>query len=161
MAVTYVEVLKAKKASVLKELEELRARAAEIAALVNLREGQLKNLDELLGMEAGGGPHAASPDVQAAQARTLRLSDQAYEVLRDKGEPLHYRELARLMTTHGVYIPGQDPAANLIAHLSRDQRFARTEGRGVYGLLEWPSVKVSSRGRSRRAKSRPTASQGR
>ena len=77
------------------------------------------------------------------------ISDMAYEKLSQSAtkEPIHYRRLADLIIADGKLIPGQDPAANLISHLSRDTRFVRV-GRGTYGLAEWglePVKKVSSR----------------
>ena len=66
------------------------------------------------------------------------ISDMAYEKLSQNAakEPVHYRQLADLIIADGKLIPGQDPAANLVSHLSRDSRFIRV-GRGTYGLAEW------------------------
>ena len=56
------------------------------------------------------------------------VSDMAYEVLADRPErkAIHYRDLVDLMMAEGEFIPGRNPGANLISHLSRDEWFVRT-----------------------------------
>jgi hypothetical protein len=63
-----------------------------------------------------------------------------------------------LLAERDVYVPGKDPAANLIAHLLRDARFGRAAGRGMYGLAGWPIVRaaISSRRVTRKPTSRAT-----
>ncbi len=81
------------------------------------------------------------------------VADIAYDVLekRSEKEPIHYKELADLIIANGHLIPGKNPAANLISHLGRDNRFTRT-GRGVYGLAEWGLRPIKRRTRKRRKK---------
>lgn len=85
-----------------------------------------------------------------AATKSPSVADMAYEVLetRQEQEPVHYRDLADQIMAGGKYIPGQDPAANLLTYLNRDARFVRT-GRGIYGLSEW-GIRAAPRKRSRK-----------
>lgn len=56
--------------------------------------------------------------------------DVAWEILQAWGS-LHYEALLARVTERGVEVPGRNPAANLVAHMSRDKRFKRV-GRGTY-----------------------------
>lgn len=57
-------------------------------------------------------------------------------LLREAGHPLHISELMRQLTERGVHLPGAGAQANVISHISRDERIARPS-RGIYGLKEW------------------------
>ena len=46
--------------------------------------------------------------------------DSAFEILDAAGQPIHYRVLAQRLAQDGVYVPGQDPAANLLTQMTRD-----------------------------------------
>ena len=56
--------------------------------------------------------------------------DRALEILTREGE-LHYEQLLEKLVDSGTTVPGRNPAANLIAHMSRDERFKRVR-RGTY-----------------------------
>jgi HB1, ASXL, restriction endonuclease HTH domain len=140
----FVKALRDRQQLLVAELEELRRELSELTARIGVREGQLRNLHELLALETGG--PEASP---ASGATTATAGDAApvgagapflaaaAEILSAKGKPIHYRELAELLAAkNGVYVPGRDPAANLLSHMSRDSRFRRFE-RGTYGLQHW------------------------
>lgn len=159
---TYVDVLREKRLEVLAEIEGLRGQAAEIGARIGAKEGQLRNLDDLLAIEADG-PAARSSALDSpprpSSAQSQRFTDAAVALLDERGSPIHYQEVARILGEQGVYIPGKDPGANLIAHMLRDARFGRAPGRGMYGLAEWSIVQsmISGSGRSaRRAGTRRT-----
>lgn len=65
------------------------------------------------------------------------VGDVAVRVLERHGSPLHYKTLMEKMETEEAFqVPGTDPNANFLAHLSNDDRIIRTD-RGVYGLREW------------------------
>ncbi|MGH2406763.1 MAG: hypothetical protein ACRDF7_01625 [Candidatus Limnocylindrales bacterium] len=160
---TYVDVLRSKRTEVLTEIENLRSTASEIANKLAAKEGQLRNLDDLLALEAESQGSPADPDSgqpRGAPLKSQRFTDAAVSVLADNGAPIHYQDLARMLSDRGVYVPGKDPGANLIAHMLRDERFSRGSGRGMYGLSEWPGMKrstpPSTRGRRMRAARRPT-----
>jgi len=154
---TYVEVLRSKRQTVLAEIEILRGEATSVATRISTKESQLHNLDDLLALEAGAeAPVPIGPE-RSQSSRSQRFIDAAFDVLKTGGTPLHYRILSERLSDGGVYVPGKDPAANLLAHMSRDQRFGRGPGRGVYGLAEWSSVRVATQGRRARAR-KPTSS---
>jgi hypothetical protein len=78
----------------------------------------------------------------------------AYELLSklESKESQHYRELYKIFVSKGIPISGKDPAANLLTHISRDDRFVRVAP-GTYGLKEWgvePAKKKTSRKKRRR-----------
>lgn len=144
MSVSYTNALREKRLEVLDELDELRNQSAELALRINAKEGQLRNIDDLLAAEGMSQLEGDSAVTSAPINRpSQRFLDQAYEILQLAAEPLHYRDLARRLTAESVYIPGQDPAANLLTQMSRDERFGRAAKRGMYGLREWPSMKAA------------------
>jgi hypothetical protein len=153
VATAYEDVLVAKRGEILTDIERLRSEASELAARLSVKEGQLRNIDDLLALERGQvGPSDESSPVEGDR-RNASLSDQAVDVLRAAAKPTHYRQLLILLAERSIYVPGKDPGANLIAHIARDPRFVRT-GRGVYALTEWPSVRpASGAGKRKRATS--------
>lgn len=131
MATDYVAALRLKREAVWSELEEMRAGWRHLGDGIQLKEAQLRNLDELLALEQpptnGDAPDA--PFVALGKG----FLEAAADILVREGKGLHYQVLLAQLKELGVHVPGKDPAANLITHLSRDARFIRT-GRGEYGL---------------------------
>jgi hypothetical protein len=144
MAVSYLSILTAKRQEVVQEIDGIRQKMAELAVQVAVKEGQLKNLDDLISIETGTGSPSPESDNGRGTARVTHFLDGAYQLLSTAGQPLHYRTLAQRLSDSGVYVPGQDPAANLLTQMTRDGRFARVGGRGMYGLADWPSLRASS-----------------
>jgi len=66
------------------------------------------------------------------------ISDLAFEYLNSINEkhPLHYMDIFNGILASGKSLPGKNPAANLLTHMSRDKRFIRVSS-GTYGLSEW------------------------
>ncbi len=154
MSTEYVSTLEKKRAEVLSQIEDLRREAADITGRLSLKESQLRNLDDLLALEDGRVRKSTEFEIgPVKEKRSASFTDQAAEVLEEVGKPIHYRELVALLAERKVYVPGKDPGANLIAHLTRDSRFARV-GRGMYGLEGWPSVRAAASKRPR--KKRPS-----
>ena len=148
----YVDVLRDKRAEVLADIEGLRAQASELAGRLAAKEGQLRNLDDLLSLETGNPEARQDTDATAQRtqsAKTQRFTDAAVEILAERGSPIHYLELTKLLGERGVYVPGKEPGANLIAHMLRDERFTRAPARGTYGLAAWPGMREGAP-RSRR-----------
>lgn len=144
MSSSYISALSAKRAEVLSAIERLRQDAAQLSAQLGLKENQLRNLDDLLAVENGRLPDSPQRDSTPKEKRSASFTDQAAEILDQQGKPVHYRQLVTLLAERNIYIPGKDPGANLIAHITRDARFARV-GRGMYGLAGWPSVRSATR----------------
>ena len=78
------------------------------------------------------------------------LADRAFAILKETDKPWYYRELAEKLRGIGVHISGNDRAANLLAHIGRDERFQRVK-RGTYGLTEW-QIKILDKRRPGRSK---------
>ncbi len=145
----YVDVLRHKRAEVLTEIEGLRTQAVDLANRLSAKESQLRNLDDLLTLEAGGLDGLEVQDTsqsRGAPLKSQRFTDAAVAILMEHGAPIHYQELAGALNDRGVYVPGKDPGANLIAHMLRDDRFARGPGRGMYGLSQWPGMRKAGGG---------------
>lgn len=90
----------------------------------------------------------------------MRPEDIAAAVLGERG-PLHYRELWDDVARRGGNIVSGNPAAVLLTRISRDDRFAKDNGRGVYRLTiaEEPTQATPKRRRRkgrRRAKKKDT-----
>ena len=152
----YLRALQTKRDDVWRELDGLRRDRRELDEKIAIKEGQLKNLDELLALEGG----SVSPNVVDDVARSTPPSflDVAAELLQDSESGVHYQALLSALNEKGVNVPGREPGANLIAHLTRDERFVRT-GRGMYGLrgrhtaIAPKTVRTrTSRGRKARAR---------
>ena len=124
-----------------RRLEELRAEKKPL-------EDALHNVDALLRYEGHhirplptAGDRSAPPVVPVKASRTT--TDMAVDLLEERNEPMHYRDMAAVLQGEGVYIPGKDPAATLLSRMSRDSRFKRTKRRGVYALSKWPARRPS------------------
>lgn len=135
-----LEMLRSYRTTVLTELADIDTRIERV------REERLKKLEELEAieklLEVRDPEFVANPPAPGRTRRVTRngppVPDMAYEVLAERGEPTHYTDLYDAMCLKGMSVPGQNPAANLLAQMSHDQRFVR-RGRGVWGLAIWPS----------------------
>jgi hypothetical protein len=152
MSVSFLSVLTAKRQAVVEELDAIRRNVAELTAQLAVKEGQLRNLDDLISLEGGAKTDPPAGGNGTAPLRPAHFLDEAHDLLGSIGQPVHYRTLAQRLSEGGVYVPGQDPAANLLTQMSRDVRFARAGGRGMYGLADWPSVQTSRGQKSATAK---------
>jgi hypothetical protein len=124
--------------------EQVKAR--DLVEAIGSKEEQVAHIIQLLAAEG-----VRVRDASSGEAGRKSVSDMAYELLADRPEqePIHYRDLADLIMAEGEFIPGRNPGANLISHLSRDERFVRT-GRGTYGLASWGLKPPNKRTRRRR-----------
>jgi len=101
---------------------------------------------------------APRPRTSAGSPSEMRPEDIAAEVLSERG-PLHYRDLWDEVTRRGGNIVSGNPAAVLLTRISRDDRFAKDQARGVYRLtVSDEPTKASKRRRrkARRARKKPT-----
>lgn len=114
------------------EIAERREQVQVLLEEINVREQQAQQIIDLLEADS------ISVNGSLGGLGSMSVADMAYEVLSNFQEPtpLHYRELAEAIMAAGKLIPGQDPAANLISHISRDERFMRVD-RGTYALAKW------------------------
>jgi hypothetical protein len=158
VATDYVAVLRRKRETVWSELEEMRDESRHLGDRIQLKEAQLRNLDELLALEQPPTKRDASNEALPGVGRSFL--DAAADLLLREGSGLHYQELLTRLKQLGVHVPGRDPAANLITHLSRDPRFIRT-GRGEYGLEGRDHAAPVARTKRVRAARQPRARSGR
>ena len=148
--VVYIDSLKAR-------LEDLRDVAIKekrqvrgLLEAIKQKEEQIAYIQKLLEAE---GVTLGSENLDGSMA--MSVSDVAYEILtkQNEHEPVYYRDLADTVLAEGKLIPGKDPYANLISHLSRDSRFVRT-GRGTYALSSWGLKPAKKSGPRRRRKTK-------
>lgn len=77
----------------------------------------------------------------------LSVADIAYRILKDRREPIKYKELVEQVLEHKGLRPGQNPAktkARIHTEINIDSRFVN-QGSGLCGLREWtvkPQYKV-------------------
>lgn len=125
-----VKHLRQRRLELQQNLTKLEAEEADIKHRLRQTQEGLAAIDRLLDLE--GVPIPVSPRPPASGGtKKMRLGDATYEILVERGAPVHYRELVRLLSQRGVAVGGKDPGGNLIAHLHGDPRFQRT-GRGTY-----------------------------
>ncbi|MGO9249616.1 MAG: hypothetical protein ACLQQB_05465 [Solirubrobacteraceae bacterium] len=74
------------------------------------------------------------------------------DVLNERGEPTYIGDLMTALHERSVEIPGSGQQANVIAHISRDERIVRPQ-RGFYGLREWGLTDTrTAHGKSKRTR---------
>jgi HB1, ASXL, restriction endonuclease HTH domain len=64
-----------------------------------------------------------------------------YEILDGEGRELYYKEIYRRLQERKIVVKGQNPASNVISHMSGDTRFVNM-GRGIWGLKKWSGRQV-------------------
>lgn len=131
------------------EIANLKKRQAELAVELSKKDTQLRNINSLLESEG----YTKTSELASEMEYSGSIADCAYSILRDLGQPIYYKDLSRKMLDNGISIPGKDPPANLLTHISRDDRFTRT-ARGVYALTEWRLPKKPMRPSKRKRRPR-------
>jgi hypothetical protein len=162
-----VEVLLKKRAQLLTELRQYDASMSKLqkeysARLNQIRETHrpvqdaLDHVEALLQLEGWEKPRSLDAGGAAKRENSDAISciDAAYKLLENVGQPLHYRTICGRLKEQGVYIPGKDAAATLLAKMSRDGRFKRIRKRGTYALSFWRISAAKSRSRASRRRTR-------
>ena len=123
--------------TVQREREEIAAELERVVGQLEPLVGRRRELEEraraLDAVMASYGQQNWSDGARREEGRVSRkdsFMDVAWEILQTWGS-LHYEALLARVTERGVEVPGRNPAANLVAHMSRDKRFKRV-GRGTY-----------------------------
>ena len=130
---SYHASLLSRRNEVLRDLEHVTQEVARLSEQVAVREAHLRNLEELIRME---GIVPASQQSNTTNGRPgARFLDAADALLRASRRPLHYQEIAKRLQADGVFIPGKNPAANLLTRMTRDVRFKKT-ARGTYTITK-------------------------
>ena len=132
------EKLQEWKDALLQEIKELQAQLAPVETELKVKQEKLAAIERLLELETHPieAISAARNSLISVASNTKKVADFAYEVLRNIGTPMYYRQLYEAIAQTGFNIRGKDPATNLIAHISGDTRFERVR-RGTYALREW------------------------
>jgi len=129
----YSNVLSARLEELRAEITEHQKRVQEIFTIINQKQNQAQHIIELLKAE---GIHLDKSELESLGQ--ISISDLSYQYLakNNSHQPIHYRELTNAIMADGKLIAGKDPAANLLSHIGRDERFVRVSS-GTYGLKEW------------------------
>jgi hypothetical protein len=135
--------LRAYRSKAMSELEEKSILDAQLHAEMADLKRRIDHASELLRLEVGEAtadevaPVGTAPVLlhPISAGAGSQLADQAYAILAEQKRPMHYRELTRALQDRGVVIGGREPSNNVIAAMTRDQRFYRPR-RGTYFLRE-------------------------
>jgi hypothetical protein len=148
----YIEALNWRLATIREELATLRQQIQEAFSEIEVKQKQASYLAELLSAEG-----VQLDDQDLVDLVQVQIADKAYQYLdqQDGKTPFHYKDLANNLMAQGVLISGKDPAANLLSHISRDDRFVRVAP-GTYALKKW-GLQVTTSKKRRTKKRRPTA----
>lgn len=128
----YIETLKWRLSELKEEIMVHQKNIRELFKQVESKQEQIKSITQLLAAE-----DLLIDDSDLAELVDASIEDLTYELLRSDPDrkPYHYKVITKNLLSQGVLIPGKDPAANLLSHISRDERFVRTAS-GTYGLVE-------------------------
>src|SRR5207302_5975692 len=114
----FVKAVRRESDQVASELQKL---LGELEPLIEERrrlEQRAKALESVMSTYQAGSRSQAT----ATQIRERHSLDLAYDILQQEGQ-LYYEDLLARLSDLGVTVPGRNPGANLIAHMSRDKRF--------------------------------------
>lgn len=109
----------------------IRELSRELGRLRQLRD---RINDTIAGIEATLAD--CPPPAERPEGEPKQLRNAIHDLLREVGEPLHYREMLARLQERGVAINGKSPTRTLSAHLSNDFRFLPV-GDGKWGLEVW------------------------
>lgn len=114
----------------------------ELRLLLELAELRGLDIESRRGLMHGSPAEAAAngslreaSGLPASSTKSALLSA-VVEILAEQGAPMQIRELMAAVQRRGVAIPGSGQQANLIAHISRNDRIVRPR-RGYYALRDW------------------------
>lgn len=149
--------------------KQARAKARELIAIAEAAEEEEGLLGKLLALRQGGSSQDADAINEEGtrqpfnRKREVKSSDDSHPVvsatisiLSEVRQPLPISELMRLLYEQGIEIPGAGTQANLISHLTRDDRVVRPS-RGIYALAAWGEEELAyavERRRPKRVKKR-------
>jgi len=132
------EKLQEWKRILLQEIKDLKTKLSPLEVEIRIRQEKLASIDKLINLEIRPTEiiSMSKNNSNIAAGSNRKTSDVAYEILKNTGNPMYYKDLYEAILQTGFEIRGKDPATNLIAHISIDPRFRRIK-RGTYALKEW------------------------
>jgi hypothetical protein len=119
-----------------REVHRLDTEIADLSRQRDEKHKELALLQQLLTLKDPGASASSPAQVVMPTRRVSRVANAAYETLGQLGRATHYKDLVQEMSSRGHRVPGTNPPANLLAHVSGDSRFVRTSP-GVLALAEW------------------------
>jgi len=125
------------------EAERLRGEREEIASRLAALDRQLNLVTELVMLY-----RESTDDVEDTIQPPKTLRNELVAIFREAGTPLHYKEAYQRLLERGFTVNGTDPAKNVGAQLSNDERFEK-RGNGLWGLVAWrnrPPIVPASEG---------------
>lgn len=138
---------------VAERLEPLLTEQNQLEERKQLLRGLLRSFDQ----GSGNGAAPTTPGKRTGSVARYVI-EQAVEILREEGHPLHINEIHARFLERGLVVPGAGKPVNLTVHLSGAEEIA-SPTRGVYGLVE--QLGVIPRHASRRRKSTRSRVRGR
>ena len=115
-----------------KELVEIQSRRDHARKQAEHLRGILDLADN--GSSAARSPNGNRPVEEANRAnRRIATADDVVALLRELGEPMHYKEIHRLIKERGFHISGKGNADTLLARYFNEPRLERVS-RGTYAL---------------------------
>ena len=125
----FVKAVQQESDQVAGELEKILSELEPLLQERRRLEQRAKALETVISTyQTGRAGNVGSMPVSEPEGR--HFLDVASDILKQEGS-LYYEELLAKLRQAGATVPGRNPGANLIAHMSRDARFKRT-GRGTY-----------------------------
>lgn len=104
------------------QLEDAKARATKLAHFIEMAELYDRGIEPSTSRGTGG---------RSAEAARL-----AVEILKERGRPLHTRELLMELEQRGIVIHSANPVTNLSASLSRSPELKASRSHG-WSLAQW------------------------
>jgi len=121
-----------------RDLARIRRRVLELRAELRVAEDEQKRLRDLqrsLRAIVNGGDVEDDPDDAEGGLVGWRVGEAALDVLRGRGEPMHYRDVWHEMEASGIRIESEDPEAVVLTQLTRHPDVVRAS-RGMYGVRD-------------------------
>jgi hypothetical protein len=126
----FVKTVQEESDQVASELQKVLANLEPLLQERRLLEQRAKALETVISTYVAGQDGSPALPSLSPEPQGRHFLDVAHDILKKEG-PLYYETLLAKLGEAGITIPGRNPGANLIAHMSRDTRFTRT-GRGTY-----------------------------
>lgn len=125
-------------APIIKKLQETLDRLRVERAVID---EQIAHFEGVLAYYEG---NPEQVETRAVPPKSLRNA--MWEILKEEGSPLHFKEIYERLKARGIQVAGKEPDRNVGAHLSADERF-KSLGQGMWGLASRPAKEVEpSRG---------------
>lgn len=100
---------------------------------VRILDDQIYHIEALLESESNDD---STLEVDNASMGKNRYADKVVELIKNRGKPMHYREIYESLRQMGFKLPeGKDPATTLLARYYNDSRLFRPK-RGTYAIKQ-------------------------